>query len=202
MSLFDKIPKSIKKGAEFVKKGTELIVRQADRSIRVEAIKADIASDKKRLSKKMEALAARAYELYENNEIDDREMIDVCRSIKKIRWEIDDKWSEIEKIRKAERRAVESLDDDWENDRESFGDESSEDEDLEKGDEGDSEEESAGEKKSEEKKPEEKKSGEKKPEEKESEEKESGEKESEEKESGEKKPEEKKSGKKVSWDDV
>ena len=177
MSLFDKIPKSIKKGAEFVKKGTELIVRQADRSIRVEAIKADIASDKKRLSKKMEALAARAYELYENNEIDDREMIDVCRSIKKIRWEIDDKWSEIEKIRKAERRAVESLDDDWENDRESFGDESSKDEDFE---EGDSEEESAGEKES----------------------KESGEKESEEKESGEKKPEEKKSGKKVSWDDV
>jgi len=100
MSFLDEIQKKLKQGQEFAKKGTEFAIRQAERSIKSESIKVDIAALKKDLDKKMIALAVKAYDLYEKNAIDDEEIIELCKNIKTLRWQIDEKWNEVEKIKK------------------------------------------------------------------------------------------------------
>lgn len=125
MGLFDNLSKTLRQGADFAKKGTELIKKQSELFIKEESIKSDISVEKKKLARKMNALAARAYELYSKNEIDDPEMIDICKVIKTLRWSIDDKWRAIEKLKRQSLKLDsdfedETADEDWDNDSELF----------------------------------------------------------------------------------
>ena len=101
MNLFEGLSKTLKQGTELAKKGAEIIAKQTEKSIKIESLKADITTEKKQLDKKMKRLASRIYSMYEKNEIEDPELIEMCKEIKKIKWNIEKKYSEIETLRKT-----------------------------------------------------------------------------------------------------
>ena len=132
MNLFEGLSKTLKQGTELAKKGAEIIAKQTEKSIKIESLKADITTEKKQLDKKMKRLASRIYSMYEKNEIEDPELIEMCKEIKKIKWNIEKKYSEIETIRKTTVSLKDEPEKDpWEDDEENFF-ENSDDEDKEK----------------------------------------------------------------------
>lgn len=101
--LFDNLKKKLQKGSELAKLGADYAMKKAEQSIRTEAIKVDINKLKKQCDKKMNSLAAKTYELYENNKLDNDEIIELCRDIKMLRWKIEEKWNEIDKLKTDEK---------------------------------------------------------------------------------------------------
>ncbi len=102
MSFFEELQKKVQKGTELARKGTEYALKQAERSLKTEAVKVDISALKKKADRKMMSLAMKAYELYENNNVDNEEMVEICKEIKTLRWQIDEKWNEIDALKKEE----------------------------------------------------------------------------------------------------
>lgn len=99
MAFLEDLTKKIQKGTEFAKKSTEFAIKHAEKSLKVESIKVDISSLKKELDKKMTALALKAYSLYENNALDNEEAVELCKSIKMLNWQIDEKWHEVDAVK-------------------------------------------------------------------------------------------------------
>ena len=99
MAFFKELTEKIQKGTEFAKKSTEFAIKHAEKSLKVEAVKVDISALKKELDKKMTALALKAYSLYESNALENEEAVELCKSIKTLHWQIDEKWNEVEVIK-------------------------------------------------------------------------------------------------------
>ena len=99
LPFIDKIKQKIQTGTELAKNGTTFALKQAEKSIKIESLKVDIASLKRQTDKKMLALANKIYELYENNTLENEAAIEICKDIKMLKWQIDEKWSEIDKTR-------------------------------------------------------------------------------------------------------
>ncbi len=99
-SFIGKIKHNLEIGKELAKNGTEYAFKKAEKALKIESIKVDISAFKKQTEKKMLTLAARAYEMYETDSLENPELIELCREIKMLRWKTEEKWNEIEVIKK------------------------------------------------------------------------------------------------------
>ena len=96
----------VKKGAEFVaEKGGKLrdqAIRSSEKFARSQGLKLDIDTIQDRKKKKLKQLSYLVYNLYVKNEISHPEISAICDEIRSLQWQIDEKRTEIDMMKKEQ----------------------------------------------------------------------------------------------------
>lgn len=96
----------MKKGAEYVaEKGGELrdkAIRGSEKFARKQGLKLDIDSVQDKKKKKLKQLSYLVYNLFTKNQITHPEIAAICEEIRTLQWQIDEKRTEIDMIKKGQ----------------------------------------------------------------------------------------------------
>lgn len=113
-SFLDKMTEQMKKGRSLAQQLPERAMKTAEFALKTEGLKVDVAALKKKKDRYMMLLASKAYELYSRNSLDEPEMLALCREIKSVQWEIDEKIADISVVKEEKLRFESSLNRDLE----------------------------------------------------------------------------------------
>ena len=102
MGFFDMLGDSLKGAGKSVQKGKEAAIRSSEKMLRVSRLKMDVQEMREQKDKRMRDLALRVYELYSQNKLGDPELVSMCQEVKTLQWQIDERWTEINHLSKAD----------------------------------------------------------------------------------------------------
>ena len=102
MGFFDMLGDSLKGAGKSVQKGKEAAIRSSEKMLRVSRLKMDVQEMREQKDKRMRDLALRVYELYTQNKLRDEELLEMCKEVKTLQWQIDERWTEINHLSKAD----------------------------------------------------------------------------------------------------
>ena len=84
-----------------VQKSKEAMIRNSEKSLKIQRLKMDVQNKREEKEKKMTGLAHKVYELYAKNKLTDPELLSICQDIKTLQWQIDESWTEINHLGKS-----------------------------------------------------------------------------------------------------
>ena len=102
MGFFEMLGDSLKGAGKTVQKGRDAAIRSSERMLRISRLKMDVQEMREQKDQKMRELAHRVYELYSQNKLGDSELVGFCQEIKTLQWQIDERWTEINHLSKAD----------------------------------------------------------------------------------------------------
>ena len=85
-----------------MQKGRDAAIRGSEKMLRVSRLKMDVQEMREQKDQKMRDLAHSVYELYAQNKLSDPELVAFCQEIKTLQWQIDERWTEINHLSKAD----------------------------------------------------------------------------------------------------
>ncbi|MFN8613853.1 MAG: hypothetical protein U0931_40340 [Vulcanimicrobiota bacterium] len=102
MGFFEMLGDSLKGAGKTMQKGRDAAIRGSEKMLRVSRLKMDVQEMREQKDQKMRDLAHRVYELYAQNKLNDPELVAFCQEIKTLQWQIDERWTEINHLSKAD----------------------------------------------------------------------------------------------------
>ena len=102
MGLFDMLGDSLKEASKTMLKGKDAAIRGSEKMLRVSRLKMDVQEMREEKDRRMRDLAHRVYELYAQSKLNDQDLVTMCQDIKTLQWQIDERWTEINHINKAD----------------------------------------------------------------------------------------------------
>ncbi|MBQ7528747.1 hypothetical protein IJT10_02435 [bacterium] len=84
--------------ASLAKKRDQLL-DTAETHLRVQRLKGEVANMRKEKEEILNKIATRVYDLFNQGQIQDQELLSLCQQLKIKQWELDEKWSEINHVK-------------------------------------------------------------------------------------------------------
>lgn len=102
MGFFDMLGDSLKGAGKTMQKGRDAAIRGSEKMLRVSRLKMDVQEMREQKDQRMRDLAHKVYELYAQNKLSDPDLVASCQEIKTLQWQIDERWTEINHLSKAD----------------------------------------------------------------------------------------------------